>query len=446
MSEEILKALMQLFALIIKQDGGVEESEKAYVRTFLSKQLSSEDVSQYYSLFEQYANFDEEGSAPPTDAEKLTPVLDSVKVLSICRKINKTLHQNQKIVVLVRLFELVNADRKFTHQRMAIINTVADVFKVPKEETSSIEKFITSKKPSEITDPLVWILTDQEELQDTTLHQIEPQDTGYKVFLHVPSVGLYFFQYIGEQELFLNGLSINNQRIYLFANGSTIKPPRGKPLYYSDVVSHYLHEEADMRISLAVEGLHYRFPGGDLGLRNINFREEQGSLVGIMGASGAGKTTLLNILTGNNKPVEGSVMINGMDLQTRMDKLKGVIGLIPQDDLLIEELTVFQNLYYNASLCFRKTPKEDLHKLVDKTLVNLGLQDIQDLKVGTPFNKLISGGQRKRLNVALELLREPSVLFVDEPTSGLSSRDSRGNWFSWSFTNHHPKSTKCSTG
>jgi len=423
MSEEILKALMQLFALIIKQDGGVEESEKAYVRTFLSKQLSSEDVSQYYSLFEQYAG-PGEGSALPPDAEKLTPVLDSVKVLGICRKINKTLHQNQKIVVLVRLFELVNTDRKFTHQRMAIINTVADVFKVPKEETSSIEKFVTSTRPSEIEDPLVWILTDQEESQDTTLHQHGQQGTGYIAFLHVPSVGLYFFQYTGEQELFLNGLSINNQRIYLFANGSTVKPPRGKPLYYSDVVSHFLHEKADMGISLQVEGLHYRFPGGDVGLRNINFMEEQGSLVGIMGASGAGKTTLLNILSGNNKPTEGSVMINGLDLHNRMDKLKGVIGLIPQDDLLIEELTVFQNLYYNASLCFRKTPKEDLQKLVDKTLVNLGLQDIQDLKVGTPFNKLISGGQRKRLNVALELLREPSVLFVDEPTSGLSSRDS----------------------
>ncbi len=80
-----------------------------------------------------------------------------------------------------------------------------------------------------------------------------------------------------------------------------------------------------------------------------------------MGASGAGKTTLLNILSGNIKPAEGSVMINGLDLNSQKDKLKGVIGLIPQDDLLIEELTVFQNLYYNASLCFRKTPKKDLH-------------------------------------------------------------------------------------
>lgn len=424
MSEEILKALMQLFALITKQDGGVEESEKAYVRTFLSKQLSSEDVNQYYSLFEKYAGPVEAGSNLTPEAEQLTPVRDSVKVLGICRKINKTLHQNQKIVVLVRLFELVNADRKFTPQRMAIIQTVSDVFKVPKQETSSIETFVTSAKPSEIVDPFIWLFHEQEESHDTTLNQYEPVVVGTMVFLHVPSAGLYFFKYSGEQELFLNGLSIQDGRIYLFANGSTVKLPRGKPLYYSDVVSHFLHKEADTGISLRVDGLNHRFAGGNVGLRNINFSEEKGSLVGIMGASGAGKTTLLNILSGNIRPTEGSVRINGLDLHSRMDKLKGVIGLIPQDDLLIEELTVFQNLYYNASLCFRKTSKKDLHILVNKTLLSLGLQDIQDLKVGTPYNKLISGGQRKRLNVALELLREPSILFVDEPTSGLSSRDS----------------------
>ncbi len=184
-----------------------------------------------------------------------------MKVLGICRKINKTLHQNQKIVVLVRLFELVNADRKFTPQRMAIINTVADVFKVPKEETSSIEKFITSRKPSEIEDPAVLILTGQGENKGTTVTSPICTSGGYIVFLHVPSVGLYFFQYTGEQELFLNGLSINNQRIYLFANGSTIKLPRGKPLYYSDVVSHFLHEHADTKISLKVGIAYLQVPG-----------------------------------------------------------------------------------------------------------------------------------------------------------------------------------------
>ena len=96
---------------------------------------------------------------------------------------------------------------------------------------------------------------------------------------------------------------------------------------------------------------------------------------------------------------------------------------MPQDDLLIEELTVYQNLWYNARLCFEGMTPEELDRRVMKTLKDLGLDATKDLKVGSPINKYISGGQRKRLNIALELIREPAVLFLDEPTSGLSSAD-----------------------
>ncbi|MBN2814518.1 MAG: ABC transporter permease, partial [Bacteroidales bacterium] len=127
---------------------------------------------------------------------------------------------------------------------------------------------------------------------------------------------------------------------------------------------------------------------------------------------------------GIEAPSNGEVLINNINLHTQREQLEGVIGLVPQDDLLIEELTVFENLYYNAKLCFKDKTEEDVNALVDKTLQNLGLYDRKDLKVGSPLKKTISGGQRKRLNIALELIREPAILFVDEPTSGLSSRDS----------------------
>src|SRR3972149_5983154 len=98
--------------------------------------------------------------------------------------------------------------------------------------------------------------------------------------------------------------------------------------------------------------------------------------------------------------------------------------MIPQDDLLIEELSVFQNLFYNAKLCFDNLTDFEITEKVNAVLSDLGLFEARNLKVGSPLDKTISGGQRKRLNIALELIREPSVLFVDEPTSGLSSRDS----------------------
>ena len=103
---------------------------------------------------------------------------------------------------------------------------------------------------------------------------------------------------------------------------------------------------------------------------------------------------------------------------------KQLIGFVPQDDLLIEELTVFQNLWYTARLCFANLTEKEIEGRVNTILEDLDLSKIRDLAVGSPIRKTISGGQRKRLNIALELIREPAILYLDEPTSGLSSTDS----------------------
>ena len=116
--------------------------------------------------------------------------------------------------------------------------------------------------------------------------------------------------------------------------------------------------------------------------------------------------------------------MNGYDINSDSEELMGLIGYVPQDDMLIEELTVYQNLYFNARLCFGDYNEEQLNQTVEKVLHDLELYEIRDLQVGDVLNKKVSGGQRKRLNIGLELMREPIVLFVDEPTSGLSSFDS----------------------
>ena len=336
MSEEILRALMQLFALIVKQDEGVLSGERAYVESFLTQQLNQETADEYLKLFDEQSSASGDADKEDTGKKRLTSVKDSVRVLGICKKINKTLTQEQKMVSLVRLFELVNADRKFSHQRMSIINTVAEVFKVSQEEFQSIETFVLKNKPEELDQSEILLISSEE----TALQHAKFIDTselqGIIAILRVPSVDLYFLKYTGNESLFLNGLGLNNRRIYLFASGSTVKMPKGKPVYYSDVVAHYLADITANKISFEVKNLDFRFPNGATGLRNISFTEGHGKLIGIMGASGAGKTTLLNVLCGLEKPSEGEVLINGVNLHTEKEKLEGVIGYIPQDDLLIE--------------------------------------------------------------------------------------------------------------
>ncbi len=417
MSEEILDALIQLFAIIAKQDDGVHAMEIEYVESFLTQQLGVEVVSSYLTKFKK--------KAKKKKKSKEISVLDSVRILGLCKKINKKIDQRQKVVVLVRLFEMVNSSKQFTEQRMAIINTVAEVFNIEKKEFLDIENFVIKDDLESLDKDSILIIDEQniencEECKNIVTESLD----GKIIVLRVKETELYFLRYTGTEDIKLNGLGVGNNRIYLFATGSTIKLPKGKPVYYSDVISKFLDEFSLTKLSFEVNKLHFKFPTGDIGLRDVNFKETHGKLVGIMGASGAGKTTLLNILTGMYIPTSGEVLVNGVNLHKDKEKMEGVLGYIPQDDLLIEELSVFDNLYFNAKFCFKDKSNKELQELVNKTLKSLGLFYIKDLRVGNVFNKLISGGQRKRLNIALELIREPSILYVDEPTSGLSSRDS----------------------
>jgi ABC-type multidrug transport system ATPase subunit len=422
MSEEILKALMELFALVVKQDGGLIRNERDYVVAFLNNQLTSDTVDEYLALFDEQAGpvISVSGKTEPTAPS----VRDSVKILTICKKINRTLNQVQKVVVVMRLFELINADRKFTPQRMNIINTVAEVFRVPPDEFTSIEKFAKSIGPEKLEDPSIIILRPGEVECKLCKKMHEDYHGAIILFLRIASVDLYFFKYIFDAQLYLNGLPVTSGNIYIFAKGGSIKSQHGHAIYYSDISASFLSDVIIHKLSYNAENLSFRFSNGVQAIENISVSIEEGNLVGILGASGSGKTTLLNLMTGIQKPDTGSVTINCLDLFEDNIALEGVIGYVPQDDLLIEDLTVFENLWYAALQCFRNKSKDEIAILVDQILTNLGLSEKRDLKVGSTLNKVISGGQRKKLNIALELIREPSVLFLDEPTSGLSSRDS----------------------
>ncbi len=424
MSEEILKALTQLYAIITKQDGGVTEKERDFVITIFKEDLDQDSIKEYLALYDEFVGYGKEAEDEP-DRKKLTSVKDSVKTLAICRKINKTLTQKQKVVVLIKLLELVGSDRNFSSQRMEIINTVSEVFNIVNEEYKLIESFIlyTGEDRLDKEDLLIARKRTDEGLQFAK--QLEVSISGELIFLKVRSVDMYFIRYLGKEEILLNGFAIKRGLTSHFSHGSTIKTPAGDALYYSDLVRHFLSEVESVSLSFIARDLQKQFPNGAFGLRDVNIAEGPGKLIGIMGASGAGKTTLLNVLSGIDKPTAGSIKINGVEFfSDESEKIKGVIGYVSQDDLLIEELTVYQNLYYNAKLCFADFSEEELEKRVMATLANLGLDQRKDLRVGNALDKTISGGQRKRLNIALELIREPAVLFVDEPTSGLSSRDS----------------------
>jgi ABC-type multidrug transport system ATPase subunit len=425
MSEELLKAIVQLFAIVAKER--ITEDERANIKEFLSLHLNQEATRYYLTLFDDFCKANKRLVEPGLNVDEATLefVDDWSQIIQIAKKVNQALTMQQKAILSVKIIELCYADGELSERQSNLIYYIGEALKIPKKDVKAITMFVIGQDIEELASKNILVIDEGSGGKDFPGPRITARDlTGLIAILRLHDIETYLIKYLGITPLYLNSVALKSRKIDVFATGSAIRGPKIDPIYYSDVVGKFLMEESETDISFIAEHIFYHFKSGKAGLQNINIAETGGKLIGLMGASGSGKSTLLSVLNGSELPSSGRVLINGIDIHKQAHLVEGIVGFIPQDDLLIEDLTVFENLYYSARLCFGHYTKAQIAELTEKVLLNLGLSEIRNLKVGSPMQKTISGGQRKRLNIGLELLREPTVLFVDEPTSGLSSRDS----------------------
>jgi ABC-type multidrug transport system ATPase subunit len=426
MSEKILETLMQLFAIVARPQANDAE-RRGVVEAFLKRLLNQELVKKYLTIYDR--EYEEARKKLEKSSAERREGAIAIRIRKLCNEINEQgqLDQEQRVVVVIQVLEFCKSGGKeVSTLELGFISTLAEGLNITPEEYAHIESFVLNSFDNipAISNLLVINGNRESEIKEAK-HVYKDLLKGNIWILYLPSINKYFARFKGSGELSMNGQLLQEEKVYPFSQGSSIKGYKISPVYYWDVTMQFLKEEfRASRVVYEVNNLEYRFRSGQVGIHHMSFKEESGRMVGIMGASGAGKSTLLSVLNGTNDPYDGEVLINGISIHTDKEKVKGLIGYVSQDDLLIEELTVFENLYYNAKLCFDNLSEEEITARVDGVLKNLGLYEIRNMKVGSPLNKKISGGQRKRLNISLELIREPAIMFLDEPTSGLSSRDS----------------------
>lgn len=421
MDESILNALMQLFAIIVDvQKVGKKGAAREVVASYLEKQFNKEWLSHYLDEFDQYLQQYHE-----TDYHEQSLLFKRRQIQQICAHLVEDVAQEQKVWLLLQLMEFIDDSELTGDQELDFVNIVAKAFKVPQQEYENSRGFILGDQDTiPINDRFLIIDGHKQFSHPTAKHMFNGRMRGKLFVLHLPTTDTFLIKYFGKHNLFLNGHNVKLNRTYLFPVGAVIRSPRMDPVYYSQVAGMFIQGKYQTPIHFVADEIEFRFNGSDNGVHRFSFMADSGQLIGIMGGSGTGKSTLLNVLNGTLPLHHGRITINGHDLHEDDQALKGVIGYVPQEDLLIEELTVYENLFFNAKLCFNDFSNEQIQNLVDEVVEKFDLVEARELKVGDPVNKILSGGQRKRLNIALELMREPSILFVDEPTSGLSSMDS----------------------
>ncbi|KAJ3407929.1 hypothetical protein CcCBS67573_g00435 [Chytriomyces confervae] len=181
-----------------------------------------------------------------------------------------------------------------------------------------------------------------------------------------------------------------------------------------------LDGHSDLAMNYAFENLGLRLPEGKEILQGVSGRIQAGRMTAIMGPSGAGKTTFMNVLMGKAARTSGILKIN--DSVAEMQQYRKIIGYVPQEDIMIEELSVRENIRYAAR---SRLPNSWSNKQVDDhveaILTALNLNHVAHTRIGSTLDRGISGGQRKRVNIGMELAAAPLSVFLDEPTSGLDS-------------------------
>ena len=391
MTDIILSSFISLFALFGKVEQVDEERAKKMLANYLRRHFGIRNTDLYLDLYSDMRL-----------AYEMTDNLDSKKTVGlICSSLHGKIQAREEALLLLRVMEFCECNES-TDNTMFL--TMASLFHIPKEQYQDFADFVANR-----------------ETERVVLHHIEGFEGTIKTLLD-RETGLLIFTYNGSDTVTLNDVPVLTGVYQVWQQSSVLKNVYGQPVYYSSIIEAYdkeVHETA--KVEFCGRDINFRFPNSDNGMHNLSFTLSNGEMLAIMGGSGTGKTTLLSLLNGTLKPQEGSITINGHDISE--PEAKNLIGYVPQDDLLIEELTVYQNLWFTARLCFEGLSEQEIDNRVEKTLKDLGLYAAKDLKVGSAINKYISGGQRKRLNIALELIREPAVLFLDEPTSGLSSAD-----------------------
>jgi len=206
-------------------------------------------------------------------------------------------------------------------------------------------------------------------------------------------------------------------------DGDSIRIDAGQVLR-CNFTDRIIEEERNVISTLEVRDLTHRFRRDQTALDGINFSVNRGEIVCVMGASGSGKSTLMRAIGGQMSPQRGTILLNGQPLYQNLDAVKKFIAYVPQDDAFDNHLTVEENLEMAAAIRSPHLSGRDRGRRIEGRLIELGLIERRGTMVGTPVKKRLSGGERKRLNIGLDMISVADVFLFDEPTSGLSSKDS----------------------
>lgn len=437
MNESLLNALMELAALFARVNK-TRFVDNAYslLRTYLDQTVSSNYSRHHFRNFQDHFK-----SFPESEQELMTdePTLKQ-KIGTIVKRINAELNEEERLVLFLSFLELIKLDRKIEPDELSFVEILSfelhisrndyknclifilcDDSEINQEENSDF-LVVTDKKKSTF-DELEgsWIEQNKPQEKEKKLHLINNDLNGELLILRLQNINLLAGRYFGNHSLYVNNKRIFPGKFFLLGQFDQLKIGTNGKLTYQDIYTGFKSALPHTGLKFTGENVSTRSSGKVNGFASFNFCEEPGNLVLILCNDTDESRDLSLLLAGQLPGAKGKICLNGYNIYSDRYKVHKMIGLVPTDNIFDENISIYQNFWFSARLSFPGYSDQKVMKLVEQTVLTLGLKDVSQ----TPVKKIHSGIPSEYLkvliNTGLELIRDPYILILDLPLEKLNS-------------------------
>lgn len=440
MNQSFIDALMHFFSLLLLPLPGRKIGNlRARLEEYITKAGISFPVEECIKIYNTYSGkyfFELSSNAYNSDEEAGN--IQRHLILEAGIKAQENLYLQERILAIISLLEfnkLMNKqDKKFFSHTQELSRSL----NISDSDFEECRQFISpGETPSTKKDLVLEETNDSEELEGEWVSRNLPStkaDKKRKILDKVhSSIRFHYFDnyyfiafiYNGNHNLFINDKRTYPGYFYSFRRKDILQFEGLEPLTFDEIEDHFEVSSFSHKIVLSGQNISYRYDRTNYSIKPFSFHEESGQIIGIIGNNGVGKSTILKLISNQLNPLEGKLYINGTDMVQNKYRLKSVTAYISQASIEFPDLTVYENLLYQAHLTLGNLKMDDIKRRIDATLEKLYLTKIRDVKAGTSVNHRINDFQRICLRIAIEMIRNPYILFLDEPLSGLSFSDTK---------------------
>jgi ABC transport system ATP-binding/permease protein len=431
MKEEATKTLMELFAIAASlTERSLSYLSRSIVESYAKSQLHQQEKSEY--LF-HYAHFLKKyNESSENDKELIIS-----RTHAICFELNNELASKERIVVLLHILDILVINSKISKLEDSLIQAITEEFKISSGDVQELIRLIYLK-PGESAPAQNFVYIEDsaddenDELEGSWIEKHKPKNTeniqiilrpGLKIsifFYYISAINSFAFRLTGSADIQLNGKEVPPGRFCIMETEDRLTGSIIQNIPFTILLEAVQHSDPRGKISLFCRKLSYSYAKNELQIKPFSVFAEAGKMVCIIGEKNAGKSTLIKILAGEFRDYHGSITVNGYELKLDWFKLRNILGHVPKKDIIINELSVYDNFYYNAKLCFSSLTEQEIKAKLSHLIEIL---DLQDLKDDIVQRLRLTAFVRKKINIGLELLKDPQILLLDEPLASLSSSE-----------------------